>query len=154
MKGVDYTEVGTADYVSETIKFTNTIPKQAKLIFRRNIATPADDAVLSRMSKDVLTKYATEAGYTLVKTKVFTGTSPSVNTGINIPHGLDVSKIISVTPFITNTVGDILPPQHGLDGDTNRYYIFHNSTNINLGIGTTSAGVANRPYKIVVQYTD
>ena len=155
IKGVDYTEVGTADYVSETIKFTNTIPKQAKLIFRRNIATPADDAVLSRMSKDVLTKYATEAGYTLVKTKVFTGTSPAVGANSVIPHGLDVSKIISVSAFITNGSNYIIPAHHGTDvGAQDRFDIAHTTTNIDLRIETTGASVANRPYKIVVQYTD
>ena len=74
--GVDFTEVGTAGTVSNKIQFTNTIPKEARLIFKRDIAGKYDETMSARKGKVDVYYFDT-----------FTEAQ-------NSPHLLDVGQVI------------------------------------------------------------
>jgi hypothetical protein len=51
IRTIDFIEVGTLATVSDKIQFKSTIPKEARLIFRRNIASNLDETIVSRRGK-------------------------------------------------------------------------------------------------------
>ncbi len=56
--GIDYIEDAlTVGYVSDKIQFKNTIPKQARIIFRRTLSSIIENAIIARTSKDVVGEY-------------------------------------------------------------------------------------------------
>lgn len=61
--GVDFTEVGTAGTVSNKIQFSNTIPNQARLIYKRVISNKFDEQTTGKrgitIQKDSLTQTTT-----------------------------------------------------------------------------------------------
>ena len=61
VKDVDYIEVGTNTYVSTKIQFKNTIPKEARITFKRVVSSYIGDSMISRMSAEGWLKYMNEA---------------------------------------------------------------------------------------------
>ena len=61
VKDVDYIEVGTNTYVSTKIQFKNTIPKEARITFKRVVSSYIGDSMISRMSTEGWLKYMNEA---------------------------------------------------------------------------------------------
>ena len=51
LRGADFIEVGTLATVSDKIQFKNTIPKEARLIFKRDIAGKYDETMSARKGK-------------------------------------------------------------------------------------------------------
>jgi hypothetical protein len=82
VKDVDYTEVGTNTYVSTKVQFKNTIPKEARIIFKRVVSSYIGDSMISRMSAEGWLKYATDAWTglnTLVMSLGFDSLTKSIN---------------------------------------------------------------------------
>ena len=82
VKDVDYTEVGTSTYVSTKVQFKNTIPKEARIAFKRVVSSYIGDSMISRMSAEGWLKYATDAWTglnTLVMSLGFDSLTKSIN---------------------------------------------------------------------------
>lgn len=98
INGVDYTEVGTTGYAVNVIKFTNTIPKEARVIFRRIVSSADGDSRISRITKDVWLNYLA-LGYSEFDAKVLTsGLSLVSNRTPNVTNITDNAVTTFVIP--------------------------------------------------------
>lgn len=98
INGVDYTEVGTVGYAVNVIKFTNTIPKEARVIFRRLVSSADGDSRISRITKDVWLNYLA-LGYSEFDAKVLTsGLSLVSNRTPNVTNITDNAVTTFVIP--------------------------------------------------------
>lgn len=82
LKDIDYVEVGTSTYKSTKIQFKYTIPKEARLVFIRNVASYSGDSMITRLTSEVFLKYANDSWSglnTLVTTLGFDNLTKSTN---------------------------------------------------------------------------
>ena len=97
-KGIDYEEdVLTEGYVSNKIQFKNSIPKQARLVFRRTLSSIIENAIIARTSKDVVGEYI---GLTF---NVEDNTKTTFNIAPNLPLGTKrtIRKVFDTSEEIT-----------------------------------------------------
>jgi hypothetical protein len=88
-----------------------------------------------------------------IRMKVLTGTTPSTEGGsVTIPHGLDSTKILSVSVMVNYNSGFWIGPDSNYNSNTRFSWVF-----AGVGIGITnnfgaSAGILSKPIKILIIY--
>lgn len=92
-----------------------------------------------------------------IKTKVLTGTSFVTNTigdTVDLAHGLDASKILSVQVYIYTADGFYYPPFCGFPSQVFYYYrITPTSIHLDNNIGFSN-NLINRPVKVFITYQE
>jgi hypothetical protein len=109
------------------------VQKQLDELIARNTATVTVDGVVKKLLWKVLTGASTGG----------TGT-------LTVPHGLDATKILTVTGQI-NSSGNYIYMQEA-SGTALQMYTYNDATN--AVIGGINASYYNMPYKITIAYTD
>ena len=103
---------------------------------------------------DGFTKLGNDATTPKIKMMKLTGTTTSAdNTYRMMPHGLDASKILSISTLVTDGGYQYLP--HSPDAGA-IYTVNVDGANIAIGVKTAalSSSVMNKPFKILITYEE
>jgi hypothetical protein len=87
-----------------------------------------------------------------VKTKLYTGTMPTVGNSINVAHGLDYTKIISFSCMVLGQ-GNVLRLPIAISGSDIEYSARINQDTIWLTTGSNATLIAGYTYKFLITYT-
>ena len=100
-EGIDYVEdTLTVGYVTDKIQFKNSIPKQARLVYRRTLSSIIENAIIARTSKDVVGEYI---GLTV---NIENNTQTAFSIAPNLPIGTKrtIRKVFGTAEEITINV--------------------------------------------------
>ena len=101
IRGIDYVEdTLTNGYVSNKIQFKHTIPKEARLIFKRKVATSEGDSRITRITGELWLKFL-DTAYTDFDTKL-------KNTGLSIV----TNNVPNVTNITNNDITTFKVPKN------------------------------------------
>lgn len=107
---------------------------------------------LDAISQLITTNYGTATVDGVVKAmkwKVLTGSSTGGTGSLTVAHGLDASKILTVTAQILYTVSGTY---YYFQDTSGQFYTENNQADVT--INGMSAAYYNMPYKITIGYTD
>jgi hypothetical protein len=93
------------------------------------------------------------AGAPFIQMKKITGTTAANEGGVtNIAHGLDATKIISITCLVHDAAGKGITPSY-VETAEYRYGVFHEATNVTVVLGANVSGqITNKPFTILITY--
>ena len=86
------------------------------------------------------------------KRKRITSSTPGVGGGKSIAHELTPDKILSVEILVEIATNTFVAPNSGDSTDANYYIWSIGNTNINVNVGSSATGVANKPIDIYITY--
>jgi hypothetical protein len=107
---------------------------------------------------DPHTQYATQARaderYGAIKKYYFSGVTASSQGGsVSIPHGLLISKIVSINALVEHTTGVLVAPGHTFSPGY-EFELSLNASGIFVGnIPTKSFNILGKPVRVVVDYS-
>ena len=88
-----------------------------------------------------------------VKTKKLTGTSSgSVSGSVSVAHGLDASKIISVSAVLTALGSVYYLPGYDSPFTTSAYLVHFDANNVILTLNAGASNITSRPFTIWITY--
>jgi hypothetical protein len=114
------------------------------------IGTPSPTAELE---VDGFTKLGSSAPK--IKMKKLTGTtSSSQGAGVNVPHGLDVSKILAVNVLVAYSGSNCVPPGYTFNAGVEYHFTVTDSYIQVFSVSGNSYSILSKPIKIMITYEE
>ncbi len=90
-----------------------------------------------------------------IKMKKLTGTTSGIlGNSVCINHGLNISKIVSVSIFVASSPEYLIPPNNYGSGDVEVYTYFVSSSCITIINDVNAIGILNKPIRILITYEE